>query len=876
MAHPLRLPLVAWIVATPLAVVASDAPLTFERDVRPILKANCFHCHGEEEHKAAGLDLRLVKLIAAGGDSGSALTPADPDASLLWDMLASDEMPKGPKKLSSAQKEIVRKWIEQGATTARPELADPAEARFTPEELAHWSFQPVVKPQVPAVDGHSGIDPIDAFLLARIHERGISGFSAPADKRTLVRRATFDLTGLPPTPEEVDQFLRDESPTAYEALVDRLLASHHYGERWGRHWLDVAGYSESDGNPNMERPRPNAWHYRDYVVASFNADKPYDRFVQEQLAGDELATQPHDLRDPRTVELLTATGFLRMSPDFTDTSENISDRNQAVADVLRVTTSSLLGMTVACAQCHDHRYDPISHEDYHRLRAIFDPAMNLHAWKNPSAREVDVTTAEMKQAAEAIEAQVQAQLAEINQRRRQRAQEIHDAEVAKVPEADRAQVVAAISAAEAARTPEHRALLERYPAVKTVDFIAGFLVEYDNPAFQKFSQEDAAANKLRETKPPVDLRMVVAESADSLPETKLFFRGDPAQPRQTIFPGEPRVVAQHRDTPEIPLKNPALATSGRRLAWARRLTDGTHPLVSRAIVNRIWKLHFSRGLVDTPGDLGLNGDRPSHPELLDWLASQFVEEGWSIKRLHRRILLTAAYRQQAARTPELDRVDPDNRLLARRSVRRLEAEEIRDALLAVSGTLNASPYGTSVPVTLDIDGIAVIGKRTLNSSGKPEGPLEQVAAEQARRRSVYLANHRAMPMTMLDAFDLPVMSPNCDSRRCSTVPTQSLIFMNDKSLIAHAGDLADRLLREAPTGETRVFRVYALLYAAEPTAEETAACLDFHAQQADRFRTTGDAAWKESLAKTPEDAERRALASLCQVLFSANRFIYVD
>ena len=331
--------------------------LTFEEHVRPIFKAHCFECHGEEPELSGELDVRLVRLLQAGGESGPVVVPGKPSDSLLWQYIDSDAMPKGSKKLAAGQKDIIRRWLEQGARTARPEPNNVIDARFTHEELSHWAWQPVAEQAIPNADGYDVRTPIDAFVARRLAEHQL-GFSPPADKRTLIRRVSFSLLGLPPTTKDVEEFIADESTESWEMLVRKLLDSPQFGVRWGRHWLDVAGYSETNGDPNKDTQRPHAWRYRDYVIGSFNSNKPIDQFYVEQLAGDELIEGDVDIHNPHHLELLTATGFLRMAPDATQSSNGIADRNMAVAESLKVISSSMLGLTVGCAQCHDHKYDP--------------------------------------------------------------------------------------------------------------------------------------------------------------------------------------------------------------------------------------------------------------------------------------------------------------------------------------------------------------------------------------------------------------------------------------------------------------------------------------------------------------------------------------
>ncbi len=858
-------PLLVLFAAMPVS--AADVPLVFEKDVRPIMKQHCFQCHGEEPKPKGSLDLRTVKMMVKGGSDGAAVVPGKADESLIWTRVQADEMPEGHKKVPPIQKAILKKWIDQGAKTARAEPDNPNDAKFSEEELSHWAWQPVAKVAVPSVKSASE-HPIDQFLMANLSKNGIHEFSPQADRRTLIRRATFDLTGLPPSPKEVDAFLADTSANAYEKLLDRLLSIPQYGERWGRHWLDVAGYSETDGSPGTDTDRPHAWRYRDYVIRSFNDDKPYSQFLREQLAGDELAAKPYRLNDPKTVDLLAATGFLRMAPDVTQTANTIIERNQATADSFRVATTTFLGLTVGCAQCHDHKYDPISAEDYYRLRAVFDPAFNLTTWKKPSERLVDVTPKEALEPIANAEKLVKTSEDKLNAEKDVAAKVVFDREVGRVPETEREAVVRAITAEEKVRTPEQVALLKKHPNVKSTTFIRGFFVEYDKKLDATFKESEAAIAKLRtgiETLHPKQYLMVVAESG-APPVSKIHFRGDPEQPTKLVTAGELQVLSRTK-TASIP------TASGRRLAYADWLVQGDHPLTARVVANRIWMHHFGKGIVGTPSDFGLNGDRPTHPELLDWLANEFVASGWKIKGFHKLLMTSAAYKQTAKRTPELNATDPDNRWLGRMNLRRLDAESVRDAVLAASGKLNRTVGGASTPVAEDGEGKVVFGHRKLND-GLFTG-IESIG-DAAFRRSIYVQSRRALPLAMLEAFDLPVMTPNCAARRCSTVAPQALFLLNDEFIVKQSEEMAERLFREAPDTDARLKLCYRILFAAEPTSAEAKAGKLFVETQAKGFQAGTDPAWKATLKKRPERAELRALASLCQTLLCSNRFLYVD
>ncbi|MFO1065727.1 MAG: PSD1 and planctomycete cytochrome C domain-containing protein [Pirellulales bacterium] len=825
--------------------------------------------------RKGGLDVRLVRTMQSGGDSGASIVPGRPEESLLLKRVLSDEMPEGPKKLSVAEKDLLRRWIAQGAKTARPEPDDPSAVRFTEEETSHWAFRPITGSpanDASAVSVASDVSgKIDAMIARKLDEKGLR-FSPEADRPTLIRRASFDLTGLPPTPAEVDAFVQDASPEAWEKVIDRLLSSPQYGVRWGRHWLDVAGYAETDGVVGKDRPRPYAWRYRDYVIQSLNQDKPYSEFIIEQLAGDELIEGEPDPENPRHVELLAATGFIRMAPDVTDADNSLIERNQAVAETLKVFGSAVLGLTVGCAQCHDHRYDPISIEDYYRLRAVFDPAMPLEHWRKPSERLIDMTDAAVKAETARIEAEAVAVQNDINERRRAHCKMIQDREINAAPEEVREMLRTALDTKEKDRNDEQKKLLDKYPKVRSVDWIIGQLIEYDMPTYRKFEEEEKKVAEIRKTKPLDRKIMALMESRDRVPKSTVFFRGDPASPKNEVAPGELAILSLNRSVSEIPALAPAGRTTGRRLAYARSLVDGSHPLTARVAVNRIWMHHFGRGIVKSAGDMGLNGDRPTHPELLDTLAAEFMSSGWQMKRLHKQLMMTRTYRQASQRTGEHDS-DPENLWLARMPLRRLDAESIRDAMLSVIGDINSALDGPSVPVEEDGEGKAVIGKRALRD-GIFNG-MEAAGADEFRR-SVFISVPRSQPLNMLETFDLPQMNPNCNQRMTSTVATQALWLLNDDQMVRYSDRLATVL--ESVSADDRAVQIregYRRVFSIAPKPEEIERADKYLVGQTEIFRNDPYAAWQKELKEKPRAAEHRALASFCQVLLSSNRMLYV-
>jgi len=863
----------AWHVSAAFSADASTT--TFETHVRPILKAHCFQCHGEESELQGNLDLRLVRLMATGGDSGPALTPGKSDDSLLVARIASGEMPPGKTRLSADDTATIRRWIEQGAKTARPEPQSVAQAEFTEEERNFWSFQPVRRPATPQVRHAAQVStPIDAFLLERLEQVRL-GFSPAADRTTLVRRAYLDLWGLPPTPEQVDAFVADVRPDAWERLIDVLLASPHYGERWGRHWLDVAGYADSDGYGDKDIERPHAYRYRDYVIRSFNDDKPFDVFVQEQLAGDELAAQPLDEPSEADVDRLVATGFLRMCPDGTGDAEvdQAVARQEVIAETIKIVSTSLLGLSVGCAQCHSHRFDPITHVDYYRLRALFEPAYDAAAWRTPSERLVSLWNAEERRRAGAIDKKLAELAVERDRSIRRQLAPLLEEKLAALPAAVRESIGQEARAAVLERpalTPAsdaQKALFKKYPSLK--------LSESDvrRKNSQKFAEElkayEARVAEIKAEGPAPNLAHALTEVPGRVPTTHLFLRGDFNQPAQEVKPGELSILTPDART-SVPVDDPKLPTSGRRLAYARHLTDGRHPLTARVLVNRIWLHHFGRGIVATPADFGAQGEPPTHPKLLDWLADELVRNGWRIKPLHKLIMTSTAYRQSALRTERLDRIDPENHLLGRASVRRLDAETIRDSILTVAGTLNETMYGPPLPVAPDGVGQVVIGVKVASRDGR----VNKLKGNDGNRRSIYVQARRSMPLAMLEAFDAPTMSPNCETRSTSTVAPQSLLLMNNDFIVEQSERFAERVIGDAgDDAEARIRRAWRLALSTEPTESQQVRAARFLAEQETRFAARPR---EDARARFAEDAAGQALASFCQFLISTNAFLYVD
>ncbi len=855
----------------------------FEKDVRPILKAHCFQCHGEGEELEGGLDLRLRRLMLKGGDTGPAFAAGDHAKSLLFEKIAEGEMPPGKRvtKLAKRDIDLIARWIDAGAKTARPEPEQVGTGLLiTEDDRQFWAFQPIRRPEVPTPQKSDRVrNAIDAFVLSRLEPNGLS-FTDDADKATLLRRVCFDLLGLPPTPKQLEEFLADASNDAYEKLIDRLLQSPHYGERWGRHWLDVAGYADSEGFSNDDTIRPFAYKYRDYVIRSFNADKPFDQFIQEQLAGDELVGISYTELPPEQIEKLVATGFLRMGPDGTASAgvEKGVASNQAIADTIEIVSTSLLGLTVGCARCHHHRYDPIPQTDYYQLRAIFEPAFDWKKWRTPKQRQISLYSDADKQKAKQIEAEAVV----LDKQRLAKQQEFIDAtfdkQLSKLPEELHEPIR---KTPDKKRTAEQKKLLKEHP---TVNVTAGSLYLYDRKAADVLKKMAADAAKLRATKPVQEFVRALTEIPGQVPAMHLFIRGDHEQPKQELQPAGLTILSGVTASSEIPANDASVPTTGRRLAFAKRLTDGTHPLTARVLVNRIWLHHFGRGIVATPGDFGMLGQRPTHPELLDWLASEFMTGGWSVKRLHKLIMRSTTYRQTLRQEPAGQQTDPDNRLFGQMVPRRLEAEVLRDSILAISGKLNIKRFGPPVPVMADRVGQFVIGKENLNA-GRPGAVIAMKGEE--FRRSVYVQVRRSRPLGVLDTFDAPAMDPNCDIRASSTVAPQSLMLMNSDFIVSQSRHFAERLRTEAGTDpRVQIALAWKLAFAADPVDEEIDEAAAYLTEQTNYFRKRSEPT-KPSPAKGKISAEKadsqlqtaaqlQALASFCQTLLSSNRFLYVD
>lgn len=724
-----------------LTVQAVADEVDFDRHVAPILVTRCLECHNELT-SSGGLVLSRAETAARGGDSGSVMVAGRPDDSALVERVATGEMPPDRKgrsqKLPDDEIAVLRRWIAEGAAWPRGRVLDQYE-RTTSTRAGRdwWSLQPVKRPEAPVVSQSSrSLNPIDAFVVARLNSAGMTP-APPADRRTLIRRVYFDLVGLPPTAEEVEAFAHDKSPDAYPQLVARLLDSPHYGERWARYWLDLVRFAETSGY-ERDQEKPGAWKYRDWVVRAINEDKPYDRFVVEQLAGDELPQ-----RDEDTV---IATGFLRLGTWNDEPNDPEDYKYDRLEDLVHATSSAFLGTTVKCARCHDHKFDPIRQMDYYRIGAAF--------WPGP------------------IE-------------------------------------------------PRARELLGG-PTREELGFeVLGWTDVTQNPS-----------------------------------PLHLLKKGELAHPGPVVEPGTLSMIPA-LDRP-FATALPEARTTGRRLQLARWIVDPRHPLTARVYANRLWQHHFGQGLVRTPDNFGFTGDQPSHPELLDWLADELVQGGWTSKRLHQLIVTSQTY-QQASVHPNQEayaKSDPDNRLLWRASRRRQDAEALRDSILAVSGQLDLRIGGPSFK--------PVINPEALEGLSRKGADVQPSPASEQSRRSVYMYSQRSLLPPLMTTFDFCDTTLPCGQRDVSVVAPQALALLNGS--FAHEQSKAVAARVRAADGQdpgAQVQAAWRLVLARAPSEVETAVALAHLARQRRHF---------ESLPQ----ADELALASLCHALLNCNEFIYVD
>lgn len=796
-------------------------PEVTQHDIEPIMAVHCAVCHGLRKQEG-GLDLRTKASMLRGGKSGPAIVLGNPEASLLLKKVHAGAMPPNKRlievsvrPLTPGDIELMTTWIKAGAPeiTIAPDVAttipDPL---VSDKDRQHWAFQPPKAALIPKLARAERVrNPMDAFVLQKLRAQGLD-FAPDADALTLLRRATFDLTGLPPSPEEMDDYLKDCAGTspdaAYLKLLDRLLASPRYGERWGRYWLDLAGYSDSEGKRSADPIRPFAWRYRDYVIRSFNADKPYDRFLLEQIAGDELADYEHaPVITQEIMDNLVATGFLRMTPDGTgsDVVNFTPERIEVITDEIQVFGAAVLGLTLHCARCHSHKYDPIPQRDYYRLLDVFKGAYDEHDWLSPAG----------------VPGQAKA----------------------RPP-----RVLPYVTPEEKARAQRDAERIQR-----EIDTLS--------KTKSKAPMVTQQIKTLEATKQAVPgIRALWDRGAPS--PTYIYRRGDYLQPTKLVGPGVPSVLTDGKTPFVVTPPWPGAKSTGRRLALARWLTEPNHPLTARVMVNRIWKHHFGAGIVRSLDNFGNTGDRPSHPELLDWLAHEFshgqpslagpANTAWSIKAMHRLMMTSTTYRQASVVTPLHDKLDPDNRWLSRMPLKRMDAEALYDTLLLVAGRLDETPFGAP-------DAVIARGDGLVTAAGSDKG----------WRRSIYVRQRRTQIPTLLETFDLPQMNPNCVERVDSTVAPQALFLRNNALVHELAAAFAARVEKAAGTEPSRQIELaYRMALNRPPSADEHQASTQALAQLVEQWTRAGKG--------DREAAARRALATYCHTILNSAAFVYID
>lgn len=850
-----------WIAAGSLSNQPAEKIIT-QHDVLPIMLLRCTACHGARL-KPGGVDLRTPASMRRGGKNGPALLPGDPDNSLMIQRIESEACP--PRKLllkffvkrpPKSEVKILRDWIAAGAVEfdIQPDVAttDP-DPLVTDDDRQHWAFRPPVK----TADATS----IDDFILAKLSESGLD-YSPEADRDTLIRRAYFDLIGMPPNLAEWKQWRESVDLNWYQVMIDHLLDSPHYGERWGRYWLDLAGYADSEGGVSNDPIREVAWKYRDYVIDAFNNDKPYDRFLLEQIAGDELLDcEKASVVTDEMVENLTATGFLRMGIDQTGsrTMNFVPERLGVVSDAITIVSSGLMGLTMECARCHSHKYDAIPHRDYYRFKAIFQGALDEHDWLSFANRSLEIATPEHRQRVAAVNPPLNAELKQLTEKLKQAVSAVQIETLRQhypdQSEMDRNNTLTALKVADNNRTLPQRILVENLQRVEV-------LPDSEQPpsvleARRVVAELEHDIERIRhQMVPPLEVR-ALWDRGDPSP-TYILRRGEYDKPGHLVGPGVPSVLTDGKTpfVPEPPFPDGTPKT-GRRLAFARWLIQPTHPLTSRVMVNRIWYHHFGIGLVKSLDNFGVKGEPPSHLELLDWLAVELVERGWSVKQMHRLIMNSRTYRQSSRITEQHQQLDPQNQLLSRMPLRRMDAESLRDSMLFVSGRLDDRQGGRPDSVSVNRDGLVSINP----------------TSEDFWRRSVYAQYRRTEIPSMLETFDYPEMGPNCMARNVSVISPQSLMMINNE----HVRKLADAFAT----------RVEAII--SEDKSEDS----DIH----DKTRQTQlvETVYNLALNRMPNDAElhvgvealnslfagwhgarHAALATYCHTILNSAAFLYID
>ncbi|MDQ6698897.1 MAG: PSD1 and planctomycete cytochrome C domain-containing protein [Acidobacteriota bacterium] len=846
----------AFVLLTGVAASAQTAKtISFGADIAPILAEKCIQCHGQDS-TMGNLDLRTRAGMLKGGKHGPAIVAGKGMASGLYGHLTGTVQPQMPLggRLSAEQIALLKQWIDGGAVWDTPATLTsstaPAEKKFTARQRTYWAFQPVAKAAAPAVKDSGFVrTPIDAFVLARLEQKKLKP-NPPADKVTLLRRATLDLIGLTPTPEEVQAFLADDSPDAFAKVVDRLLASPQYGERWGRHWLDLARYADTNGFKSDET-RPNIWRYRDYVIQSFNDDKPYDRFIKEQIAGDELY--------PGEPAAKIAVGFNRHYTDETNQPVMELRRQETLNDITDTVASVFMGLTYGCARCHDHKFDPILHKDYYRLQAFF---ANIRAEDDAVLLSGDKLETYKRQLAE-----WEAKTGGIRREMHALVEPIGKAKADFYSIRFSKGTREALNAAPEKRTPLQAILM--FDAMPQITYRDDALAKELKPEQKKrFEELQAELKKYESEKPRPPLAQTVVDNGCDAPPSYVLAGGNWDAPKQQVQPGFLSILDP--SNPKIVAK-PELNSTGRRSVLANWLADPKNPLTPRVMVNRIWNYHFGAGIAGTPSDFGVMGERPTNPQLLDYLAATFIENGWSVKKMHRMIMLSSVYQESSAFQSGGAAADPEDKLLWRYPRHRIEGEALRDSMLLTSGMLNPKMGGPGVHPPLPPGTVPM----------RYGGWTPEKDVNEANRRSVYVFEKRTMTYPMFEAFDAPNPQDSCPRRFRTVIPSQSLQLMNDGLVLKWSQALASRVLNDGGLQPTQqIGRAFHIVLSREPQPREEKEILTFLDEQstliAGRLANHEKVPLPENLPSGMEPARVGAFVDFCHALLNSNEFLYVN
>ena len=831
-----QLQLIALVVLSVTPIFGQDQSVDsdefFDQQVLPILSAHCFKCHGGEAKIKGGLRLTSRDGILEGGELGPTIDLADPESSQLLEAINYEGLEMPPSgKLPPEQLAILARWVKLGAPWSKTtkdfghhgDQEEPGGPQVDDAARAFWSFQPVTRPSLPAVsDGDWVRNPIDAFILRKLEANGLSP-NPPADKVALLRRAYYGLTGLPPSPSDVKSFLRDSSDDAFERVIDRLLQSPQYGERWARHWLDLVRYAKSNSY-ERDGAKPFVWRYRDYVIRAFNDNKPYDEFVVEQLAGDELPEV--------TTESLIATGYYRLGLWQDEPVDPKQELYEDLDDLVRTTGEVFLGITIGCARCHDHKLDPIPQRDYYRFLSFFRNVRRYGVRSHQTVVDASLRPIGTEEEIRAHTALIEAHQEQVAQNR-------------KVLGALDKKLRNDLVGVEKDEWKTEAARIEL--AKKRI----GTLLTHQE--FDRYVELTKKRDELRTSKPPgLDQALCVKEHGRTCPPTHVLVRGNAHATGEEVQPGFFSVLAT--PDPEVELPAAGIDSSGRRSVLARWIASPDNPLTARVIVNRIWQHHFGRGIVRSSSDFGFQGTPPTHRELLDWLASEFVAGGWRFKQLHKQIMLSSVYQMSSQANEAALAKDPTNDLFWRVDMRRLSAEEIRDSILAVNGTLNLGQmYGPSIYPRIPADVLA--------GQSRPGDGWGNSSAQERARRSIYIHTKRSLSVPMIASFDGADTDSSCPVRFNTTQPTQALLMLNSDFLNEQASRFVDFLDQHgsdeaADQVAVALWRILQRL----PTASE----VNRGVELLDKLR--------RDYQRTPQDA----LKQFCLIAYNLNEFVYLD